>query len=145
MQKMEEIKIKKFNIDEVDEITLLSVEEAEKIPDSVRACGKWWWLQSPGYNQKFAAVVDDIGGVYENGNFIYFDTNTVRPVFKISNLESDIGEPVRINKTWCTVIDKELVLTDNPICNHKFDSKSNDWENSELKAFVNSDEFKAMI
>lgn len=142
---MRKIEIKQFDISEIDEITLLSIEEVEKIPQSIRACGRRWWLRSPGYNQKFVAYVYDDGDINENGDFIYFDTNTVRPVFKISNLESNIGAPIRINKTWCTVIDKGLVLADNPICNHRFHEKSNEWESSELKEFINSDEFKAMI
>lgn len=142
---MEEIKIKKFDIDEVDEITLLSVEEAEKIPDSVRACGKWWWLRSLGDCQNYAAIVHYDGYVYRGGYDVDIDGRAVRPAFRINNLKSEIGEPVRVSKIWCTVIDKDLVLANHPICNHRFDEKSNNWETSEIKAFINSDEFKAMI
>lgn len=142
---MKELKFKQFDISEINEITLLSVEEARKVPVSILACGKWWWLRSPGYIQERAAKVGLDGNVLEHGYFVNYEHTAVRPAFRINNLESKIGEPVRIGKTWCTVIDKGLVLADKLICNHRFDKKSNNWETSELKAFVNSDKFKAMI
>lgn len=142
---MEEIKIKKFNISEIDKITLLSTEEAEKVPVSIRACGDWWWLRSPGGYQFSAASVNYVGGIFERGSYVNYDYIAIRPAFRLNNLNSKIGDKILINKTWCTVIDKGLVLTDYLICKHKFDSESNDWETSEIKRFINSDEFKAMI
>lgn len=142
---MEELKIKKFEIDEIDEITLLSVEEAEKIPQSILSCGNWWWLRSPGHNRFLVVGVNCLGVVFKLGFAISFDCYAVRPAFKISSLESEIGKKITVNKTLCTVIDKGLVLADCSICKHRFDSKSNVWETSEIKAFIESDEFKAMI
>lgn len=141
---MKELKFKQFGIDEVDEITLLSVEEAKKVQPQIRACSEWWWLRSPGLNQYFAAIVDK-SGISELGDLVSSGYHTIRPVFKINSLESEIGEKIMVNKTWCTIIDEGLVLADNPICNHRFDEKSNKWETSELKAFINSEEFKSMI
>lgn len=142
---MEELKIKKFNISEVDEITLLSIEEAKKLPDHILCCGDKWWLRSPGYYQYTAINVLNGGDVRETGSTVGDVNIHVRPAFRISNLESENGEPLKIGKTWCIVIDKGLVLADYPVCKHRFDSKSNDWETSELRAFINSDKFKAMI
>lgn len=145
---MEEIKIKKFNISEINEITLLSVEEAKEIPSRILPhCSDWWWLRSPGCNQDYAyaAFVYHDGDVNEFGTYVYRCGNAVRPAFRISNLESETGDKVMVSKTLCTVIDKGLVLADYPVCRHRFDSESNNWETSELKEFINSDEFKAKI
>lgn len=142
---MKKNEIKQFDISEVDEITLLSAEEARKVPKSILACGEWWWLRSPGNYQLSSALVSFDGVVYEYGLLVYFALYTVRPAFRISNLESKIGDKIMISKTWCTIIDEGLALADSPVCEHRFDSKSNNWESSELKEFINSEEFKKMI
>ena len=48
--------------------------------------GCWWWLRSPGGGQNYAALVDTVGGVYEFGNYVSYDSNAVRPALWI-NLE----------------------------------------------------------
>lgn len=51
-----------------------------------------------------------------------------------------------VGKIWCTVVDEGLALADCTIGDyHRFDKESNEWEISEIKAFINSKEFKAMI
>lgn len=142
---MNKIEVKQFDISEVDEITLLSVEEAKKLPEFIRACGVWWWLRSPGYYLFSAARVSDGGGIFDFGASVNFINSTVRPAFRINNLESETGDKVIIGKTCCTVVGEDLVLADYPICKHRFDEKSNNWETSELRKFINSEEFKAMI
>lgn len=143
---MNKIEIKQFDISEINEITLLSIEEAGKVPVSILACGEWWWLRSPGYYQYDATYVYIGGGVYELGDYVYSDNIAVRPAFRINNLESEIGGKIMVGKTWCTVVDEGLALADCIIGgSHRFDKESNNWETSELKAFIESDEFKAMI
>lgn len=142
---MKEIKIKQFDIDEVNEITLLSIGEARCIDKKFLGCGDWWWLRSPGHIQMCAATVSCDGSVYKGGNSIYKRYGVVRPIFRISNLEIEIGEPVKIGKTWCTVVKKDFALANYPICKHKFDEKSNEWETSELKKFMNSEEFISLL
>lgn len=142
---MKEIKIKQFDINEVDEITLLSIEETNSIDKKILDCGEWWWLRSPGYYPLNAAIVYQDGSIYEFGYYACIDFINVRPAFKINTLESKIGESVRIGKTWCTVVNTDLVLADCPICKHEFDSKSNEWETSELKKFINSEEFISLL
>lgn len=142
---MKKIEVKQFDIDEVDEITLLSVEEAKKIHQSIRARGEWCWLRSPGFKQGYAAYIMYGGGVIDVGHNVNYDNYTVRPAFRINNLKSEIGDRIMIGETWCTVIDEGLILADYSICEHRFDKNSNVWEISELKEFINSDEFKAMI
>lgn len=142
---MKEIRIKQFDINEVDEITLLTVEQAKEIPNYILACGDWWWLRSSNCCQYDAAVVYDGGDVKDGGDRVFDDYSTVRPVFRINNLDSFLGDCVYINKTRCTVIDKNLALADYPICEHRFDLESNDWKTSELKKFINSKEFISLL
>lgn len=142
---MEELKIKKIEINEVDEIILLSVEEARKIPQNILACGDWWWLRSSGHRQGDAALVSRGGIVHPRGYCVNFDYCAIHPAFRLNNLNAKIYDKVMIGKTWCTVIDEGLALTDYSICKRRFDEKSNNWESSELKEFINSEGFKAMI
>lgn len=143
---MKKLEVKQFDISEVDEITLLSVEEAKKIPQSIRARGEWCWLRSPGFKQGYAAYIMYGGGVIDVGHNVNYDNYAVRPAFRINNLECEIGDKIMVGKTWCTVVDEGLALADCTIGDdHRFDKESNDWETSELKAFIESDEFKAMI
>lgn len=131
--------MKHFNPKEV-QITLLTLEQAEKLPEEILSCGDCWWLRSPGYNQDDAAYVGTGGGVYESGDFVNYDHFAVRPAFEIANLNSEFGKRVYVGKLLCTVIDKDLVLADKAVCCYRFDIVSNDWETSELKAFIESDE-----
>lgn len=126
-------------------ITLLTIKQAKKLPRKVRTCGDWWWLRSPGYFQTRTAIVHDGGGIIRSGDYVDYDYNAVRPAFEIENLNFEFGEKVHIGKLRCTVIGKDLALADECVCNHYFDSKSNDWETSELKAFIESEEFANKI
>ena len=42
-----------------DYVFLLSLDEAEKVDENIRATGSWWWLRSPGYYQLHASVLSD--------------------------------------------------------------------------------------
>lgn len=134
-----------FEYDSVKEITLLTVEQAERLPLELLACGRWWWLRSPGDDPLYAAGVNYFGSVDYTGNFVDYDSVCVRPAFLISDLNSKLGTKVQIENCICTVIDKDLALADDVICEHRFDAKSSSWESSELKAFIESDEFKRML
>ena len=136
--------IPQYKLEDVSEITLLTVDEARKLSQYIRACGCWWWLRSPGYYQNYAAYVYYIGDVYEYGTNVNTDNGAVRPAFKISNLKSS-NRKVLVENLWCTVVDTDLVIADMPICKHRFDANFNDWDKSELKAYINSDEFKRLI
>lgn len=138
--------VERENFDcEIKEATLLSIEEYKKYESIIPLLKKWWWLRSPGYYQSYAAGVSDDGGVYERGINVAFDFYAVRPALKIqiSNSESfKSGDKLDLlDKKW-TVLDvlkKEIyILCNESIGNHKFDSKSNIWETSELKTWLES-------
>lgn len=140
-----------FNINEVSEVLLLSEKEwhqARKIPGVPAVQPRWWWLRSPGY---FDKVVTYVGG---DGYVRIFGLNVndefgVRPAFHIPLLSQTAykpGDKITVGtKTRCTVIEKDVILADNIICRHRFDPDNNDWETSELKAFINSENFFKML
>lgn len=142
---MKEIRVKFFNISEIDEITLLTVEQAKKLPNHILRCNEWWWLQSPGNRSYKTAVVYRDGDINKRGYDVDYVSSAIRPAFRITNLKSEIWDKVIIGKTLCTVVDKDLVLADSFICKSTFDEKSNNWETSELKAFINSKRFISLL
>ena len=50
----------------------------------------WWWLRSPGVDQRYAAYVDHDGAVHYSGDSVNDDSGAVRVAFKINlnNLKS---------------------------------------------------------
>lgn len=140
-----------FNINEVSEVLLLSEKEwnqARKIPGVPAVQPRWWWLRSPGY---FDKVVTYVGG---DGYVRIFGLNVtrefgVRPAFHIPLLPQTAykpGDKVTVGaKTRCTVIEKDVVLADSIICNHRFDDDSNVWIISELRKYINSEDFFKLL
>ena len=139
--------IPKYELSDIDEVFLLSADEWERAKEiePVPKHTGWWWVRSPGNNTYLAADVRNVGSVSIRGYYIDDDSVAVRPAFKIRNLITKTGEKVFVSNTLCTVIDTNAVLSDSGICLHRFDPCTNDYEKSEIKAFINSDEFKRML
>lgn len=137
---------------QVTEVTLLFAEEWEEAVATVpnipieQFCR--WWLRSPAPYFRLAAIVERSGSVNHDGTSVNYEYG-IRPVFNIPYLLSiscKPGDKITVGtNTMCTVINKGVVLADNIIDRHRFDSDNNDWETSELKAFINSDEFFTML
>lgn len=140
---MKAVKHVSFNC--IKEITLLTIEQAERLPRELRAREYWWWLRSPGYFQDDAACVSGGGSVYYLGDDVNDVGVCVRPAFVIPGLDSKIYDKVHVGECVCTVVDKDLVLADDVVCYHRFDTDSNDWDKSELKAFIESNEFAKIL
>ena len=62
-----------------DRLFLLSVGEAARTDEALRALGRWWWLRSPGFDNSFAAAVAPEGGIVRIGSFVDADDYAVRP------------------------------------------------------------------
>ena len=88
---------KVFLLSEKEAETLFSNEE-ERIAKATEYAEKsgvyvneekaaWWWLRSPGWDSDDAAEVDDDGWVYGYGDYVYDDTDGVRPALHL-NLQS---------------------------------------------------------
>ncbi|MCR5662314.1 MAG: DUF6273 domain-containing protein [bacterium] len=43
----------------------------------------WYWLRSPGYDDNFAACVNDVGAVYGSGTIVDVDDFAVRPAIRV--------------------------------------------------------------
>lgn len=106
------IKLNKNDLD-IEEITLLSAEEAIKLPDNILAIDLWWWLRSPGYAQDLAATVNRGGSVNYRGDFVDYDDVAVRPALRISNLKSYDLKSYDIikflNNLWYVISDDMLL------------------------------------
>lgn len=133
----------KYNIIET---TLLSEDEYYRYRDTIPCIGKPWWLRSPGYDSDYAADVDSNGAVYADGYYVFNTTFGVRPAFRIGLSYPEIfcaGDQVFVNGLKCTVLDVRqkqneiYVLSDTIVECRRFDKESNDWEKSELKAYLN--------
>ena len=121
--------------------TLLSVEEAKNLlteEDCKYPC--WWWLRSPGTSSDYAANVYGDGGVNFGGDRVDNDNNCVRPALKISNLESSnllIGDVFEVGDYKFRVISEDLAwMHEQDIGLRRFDEKTNIYEQSEIKQFV---------
>lgn len=120
------------------EINLLSAEEYEKYRDRIPHINCWWWLQSPGCSSDRAATVHSDGSVLYDGYFVDRSNGAVYPALKISDYRKyEIGKRVVLYSFPWIIIDEGLAIAEVPIAFHKFDAKSNDYENSEIKKFLN--------
>lgn len=132
--------------DDVKGITLLSIEEAKKLPKSILAIDTWWWLRSPG-NDVFpvaAAQVDRSGRIELDGTRVD-GTFAVRPALKISNLSNlKIGDVVEcLGMKWYYVGKGEdgdnLILSVEVIGEHCFNAVWEVWKDSVVNEFEGSD------
>lgn len=136
-----------------DKLFLLSGEEVERyLPckeDRIRKMkGKsvWWWLRSPGIYWDFAMSVDRYGAVDWDGNDVDDCDNAVCPALYL-NLESlnqlprDKKVYIRFGNQEWQMLDENtgLLLSKKAICSHKFDDKTNNYEESAIRKFLNEE------
>ena len=125
---------------EITGATLLSVEEAKTLLTvEDRACGWWWWLRSPGYFEDSVVDVDEDGLVHALGGTVRGYSVGVRPVLRIANLECsnlEIGDKFCFGNEYFKVISANLALCNSIVGYTRFDAKSNDYEDSEIKKYV---------
>jgi hypothetical protein len=131
---------------EIEEVTLLSVDEATKIPKRLLKSRDYWWLCSPGRLCDFSVVacVDgDDGYIYDDGLFVKY-AHDIRPALRVKNLGSlnlKVGAVVRINDCSYYVIPGNTLLSKKYIgeCSFRKDWKAPDanvYEKSDIKKFV---------
>lgn len=145
-------------------IYLLTIEEARKIPGDILRCkvpkdfngfignkNKCnWWLRSPGRRSWSAAVVlasDDVyDDVYDYGYDVRYDFCAVRPVLRIE--ESLINTLPRTKKGYVMFLGTKWIDISEYVGSpcllkkkcmkeaHRFDGKSNNYDQSEVKKFI---------
>lgn len=144
--------MKYFNVKEVCP-TILTREQIYELPTPILFCEDLWWTCSPGVDPRFSGEDEDsyitaVGDSFAiRAGFDCFVRHIcgVRPAFKIKDLDVELYERIKVGAIYCTVIDRNLALADYVVCSHQFDSKSNVWETSDLKKFIESDEFKKLL
>ena len=128
-----------------DHIFLLSIEEHKKYKDKIPLVRCWWWLRSPGDSSRSAADVDLDGSVYGFGSYVHCSNLAVRPALRLENRELghfNLVDPsfcgqrlIKYNFPWIYIGDG-LAIAEVPIAFKRFDEKSSDYENSEIRRFL---------
>ena len=118
------------------EITLLTKEEYEAHREQIPPVNDWWWLRSPGDDSNYAAGVRSGGSVYNGGDGVRHDYDAVRPALKSAILNLPIGEKFNALGNRWVMIDDGFAISEDVITHRRYDSKSNDWETSELKEWL---------
>ena len=122
--------------------TLLTVVEAERVPESTLGIDRPWWLRSPGYYTNCAANVynDYIDG---DGCNVGCETYGVRPVLNVSLDASglSVGDKFTFGDKEFDVISKNKALCTDIIGNCAFRKDknlddANNYELSDVKMFV---------
>lgn len=129
---------------EITVATLLSIDEAEKLPDRLREHYNWWWLRSPGDYQGGAAYVYNDGSFYNYGYRVNGSDCCVRPALRINNLESSnlkIGDSFIFGGEEFEIVSDDLAFCKGDIGDHCFREdwqaeNANDYEKSDVKKFV---------
>lgn len=139
--------MKEINQKYIKNITLLSRDEAEKLPQDIRKFSTWWWLRSVGVDFNSAAYVFDTGIV----NYLGYDVNNtdpgVRPALICDNLESldfKIGDYVTaLGKIWQYIGNDMILLSGEPLTRMAFRKESdapdaNVYEKSDVKKYLDN-------
>ena len=138
----------KINTNDIKGITLLSVAEAEALPQSVRAYSDWWWLRSPGGSSRSATCVGCYGSVFSYGYYVDSRYGAVRPALLL-NLKSlnfksiKNGDIIEVfNKEWYYQ-DGLALLMDKPLTAMAFRKNwkaegANDYEKSDVKKYLDN-------
>ena len=122
------------------DLRLLTIEEAKNLSIEFLTYENWWWLQSPGHDPSHAARIDYGGLVHSNGIYVDYTSGAVRPALVCENVDDylQVGEEYYIDVfKWLYVGEDKFLYNDDSIC-HCFDTKSNNYENSSIKRFLDS-------
>lgn len=137
-----------------DKLFLLSREEVKKyLPNKSTRIRKmkgravFWWLRSPGNNSSSAMFVSYIGEVILIGNFVGLSNHkAVCPALHLNPESlnklprSKKGYVQFGNRKWQVLNENTgLLLSKRAIFFYKFDDKSNDYENSVIRKFLNEE------
>ncbi len=113
-----DMSLQKLNVKQlhIDYLSLLSAEEAEKLPGDLRWLAvNWWLMDCDSYYGHKAAFVDYHGHVNTGFDGCDFKAEIgVRPVFKVSNLGSfdvSAGDNLLINGIKYVAVSDDMILT----------------------------------
>ena len=134
------MKALKYNPEEIEvvitDISLLTVEEAQALPEDIGRYGQRWWLRSHGREHYDAAFVFKSGAIYKIGDYIGYPNYAVRPAVTISDAMFAVGDTVIIQNKKYVAIAPDRLLYNDKFVYHRFDELTNDYEKSEIKKMV---------
>ena len=127
-----------INSKDIESIYLLSFKEAKDLPLSVLSNGSFWWLRSKGDKRGLATMVDNVGYFYP---YCFVDGICgVRPAIRIKGLKLNniirVGDTVDLLGMEAQYIGNNSILLRENISAHRFDAKSNEYEISEIKKYI---------
>ena len=134
----------KFPVAQIEEVTLLSSEDWKHAREVAPIYTGTWWLRDPDEDDYLVYAVAN-GGVVDCWGFPPRTLLGVRPAFIVKNTGLKRGDKLLVGNTVCTILKDDLVLSDTVIALHKFDRRTNNYDKSEIKQYINSDEFKARL
>ena len=132
------------------EITLLSEEEYNKFKNVIPMIEEYWWLRTPGHHLNASKGINNSGCA----NFTYYVYNTlgVRPVIKIllpNTKTLSPGDKLKVGNNDFTILSlgecEVVALCDEVIARRRFDPDNNNWEESELKRWLETEYIKEII
>lgn len=129
---------------EIEEVTLLSVDEATRTPERLLKNEDYWWLRSPGDNAVRAACVNGIFSYVDSLGCPVRGTLGVRPALRVKDLSSlnlKTGAVVSINGRDYYVIPGDTLLSKECIdeCPFREDWRATDanvYEKSDVKKYL---------
>lgn len=106
-----------------------------------------WWLRTPGAGPCDAICVDEHGVINSKGNYVRREGCAVRPALYIhpeclSILKRTREGYVKLGGQKWQVLDEQkglLLLKNRLVRMHKFDSYFNEYEHSEIRAYLNGE------
>lgn len=128
---------------DIAEITLLSTEQYEANKDIIPHIDNWWWLRSPGYDNRSAAYVNYGGSVRYIGSDVSYDIGAVRPVVvmalrltesSITNL--NVGDKIEMVGHRWTMLRGGMALCDDIVGQIAF---REDWRAIDVNVYDASD------
>lgn len=131
---MRKIDLKRGNY----EITLLTKEEYEEHIKQIPKNNNWWWLRTPGFDSGHVAFISSFGSIYDNGYSVLADEGAVRPALKSEIINIPVGEVFSALGNRWLMINKGFAISKCAVAFRRYDSKSNIWETSELKAWLDA-------
>lgn len=138
------LKEEQINV-KIKEVTLLSLEEYEKYKDLIPEIDYWYWLRSPRNSTNGIAYVAPNGST--GYDYCCHTSGTVRPALRIevdnpNSEELVVWEKIMIKNDMYSILDVKgsevLLLSDGILGYRRFDPKSNIWEKSELKEWLDN-------
>ncbi len=118
------------------ELTLLSEEEFLKYRDLIPPIWNWWWLKTPAQTYlNFAEYVTQRNDVFYDGAYV-INYYGVRPALKSREIQMEPGEHFSALGNEWIVLDAGVAISEREIGRMKFDERTNLWERSELKRWL---------